>query len=58
MKSMCFFLKEIQKQSPEVFWKNGVFKNFAKFTEKQVCWSIFINFIKKETPKQLFSCEF
>ena len=28
---------------PEVFCKNGVLKNFAKFTEKQLCQSIFFN---------------
>ena len=27
----------------EVFCKNGVLKNFAKFTEKQLCQSVFFN---------------
>ena len=26
----------------EVLWKKGVFKNFAKFTGKQLCWSLFL----------------
>ena len=87
---------------PEVFCKKGVLRNFAKFTEKQLCQSLFFskvagrksshrrcsvkkmflnilqnsqektcarvsfliklqascNFIKKETPTQVFSCEF
>ena len=30
-------------------------KNFAKFTEKQQCWSLLI---EKETPTQVFSCKF
>ena len=38
---------------PHVFCKKDVFRNFAKFTGKH-----FINFIKKETPAQVFSCEF
>ena len=45
--------------------KKVVVKNFANFTEKHLCWSIFLTklrafslqFIKKETPAQAFSCE-
>ena len=51
-----------QKQPPEVFYvRKG---NFAKFTGKHLCQSIFLkkaqacNFIKKETLAQVFSCEF
>ena len=44
----------------------GVLRNFAKFTGKHLCKSLFFNkvaglicnFIKKETPTQVFSCEF
>ena len=53
---------------PEVFCKKGVFRNFTKFTGKQLCQSLFCNkvaglrqktdFIKKQTPVQVFSCEF
>ena len=28
---------------PEVFCKNGVLKNFAKFTGKHLCQSLFFN---------------
>ena len=44
--------------------KKVVFRNFAKFTGKHLCQSIFFNkveawnFIKKETLAQMFSCEF
>ena len=49
-----------------MFCKKGVFRNFAKFTGKHLCQSLFFNkvageacnFIKKETLVQLFSCEF
>ena len=34
---------EDQKQSPEVFFKKGVLKNFAKFTEKYLCQSLLFN---------------
>ena len=40
--------------------KKGVLKNFAIFTEKHLCQSLFLccNFIKNETLAQEFSCEF
>ena len=28
---------EVQKQSPEVFYKKGVFKNFVNLTGKHLC---------------------
>ena len=32
------------RSSPlEVFWQKSVFSNFAKFTRKQLCQSLFIN---------------
>ena len=43
-----------QKQPLEVFNEKGVLKNFEKFTGKHFCWSHF----KKETPTQMFPCEF
>ena len=51
----------------EVFCKKGVYRNFTKFTGKHLCQSLFfnkelqtsaINFVKKETLPQMFSCEF
>ena len=35
--------------------KKGVLRNFAKFTGKHLCQSLFI---KKETLAQMFSCQF
>ena len=44
------FLKQ-KKKSTEMFRKIGVLKNFAIFTRKHLCWSLFgvfgVNFIKK-----------
>ena len=44
----------------QLFFKIGVLKNFAIFTRKHLCWSLYLkkafNFIK-ETPTQVFSCE-
>ena len=44
--------------------KKSVLRNFAKFTGKYLCQSLFFNkvaacnFIENETLKQVFSCEF
>ena len=38
-----------------------VFKNFAKFTKKHLCWSLLLsaasNFMRIETTAKVFSCE-
>ena len=48
------FLKQ-QKQPPEVFRKKDVLKNFAIFTRKHLCWSLFgVNFIKKRLQHRYF----
>ena len=48
-------------------FKKMLLKNFAKFAEKQLCWSLFLNkvtvrrpanLLKKETPAQVFPYEF
>ena len=38
--------------------RKGVLRNFAKFTGKHLCQSLFFNFIKKETLTQMFFCNF
>ena len=44
-----------QKQLPEVFCRKGC---FANFTEKQLCWSLFlIKTLLKKIPTQVFSFE-
>ena len=55
----------LQKQPPEVFCKKHFLKNFAKFTGKHMCQSLFFNkvagglhFIKKETLAHVFSFQF
>ena len=58
--------EKIRSSYPEVFCKKSVLRNFAKFTGKQLCKSLFFNkivglrhnFIKKETLAQVFSYEF
>ena len=32
----------VQKQLPQVFFEKGVLKNFAYFTVKYLCWSLFL----------------
>ena len=60
----------VGRQFRSILWKcsmkKGVSKNFAKFTGKYLCRSVSFNefaggacnFIKKENPTQVFSCEF
>ena len=38
---MC--VQYVQKQPPEVFFEKDVIKNFANFTRKHLCWSLFFN---------------
>ena len=51
---------------PQVFYRKGAFRNFAKFTGKHLCQNLFYNnfaglrpstLFKKETLTQEFSCE-
>ena len=57
--------KEERSSRPDVFCEKDVLRNFAKFTGKHLCQSLFFNkvaggacnFIKKETLAQVFSCE-
>ena len=58
---LIFSLRSFERNNrPEVFCKKGVLGNFAKFTGKHLCQSLFFNkrFLQKETLAQLFSCEF
>ena len=45
-----------EKQPPEVFSKNSVFRNFAKFTGKDQCLSLFLN--KVEGPAKFLRTPF
>ena len=36
-------IREFRSSRPEVFCKKGALRNFAKFTEKHLCQSIFFN---------------
>ena len=40
---MIEVFRGLQKQPPEVFYKKGVLRNFAKFTEKHLCQRLFLN---------------
>ena len=44
----------VQKQPPEVFCEKSVHKNFAVFTRKHLCWSLFL----RKLPKGLKACNF
>ena len=44
------FVTYLRSSRPEVFCKKGIRKNFAKFTRKHLCLSLFFNkvFFKKD----------
>ena len=58
--------KEERSSRPDVFCEKDVLRNFAKFTGKHLCQSLFFNkvasgafnFIKKETLAQVFTVNF
>ena len=58
-----FWSVSFRSSHAEVFCEKRVLRNFAKFTGKHLCQSLFFNkswtsnFIKKETLAQVFSCE-
>ena len=57
------YFKKIQNSHRRCSVRNGVLRNFAKFTGKHLCQSLYFNkvacnFIKIETLAQVFSCEF
>ena len=48
-------LGDYRSSRPDVFCKKGALRNFAKFTRKHLCQSLFFT---KETLVQVCSCEF
>ena len=48
----------ILKQPPDAFYKKAVLKSFAMFIEKHLCWPSALQLYQKETPTQVFSCEY
>ena len=43
----------LQKQAPDLICTKSVFKNFAKFTGKQLCQSLFFNKATKQITVSL-----
>ena len=54
-KSLFFFIFRSSSRSslPEVFYKNGVYRNFAKFTGKNLCQSLIFNKVAGIRPATL-----
>ena len=46
-------LTKLRGSRPEVFCKKGVLRNFAKFTGKELCRSLFFNKVAGLTPATL-----
>ena len=48
-----FIVENIRSSRPEVFCKKGVLRNFAKFTGKHLCQSLFYNKVAALRPATL-----
>ena len=42
-----------KKQPPELFFKKAVFKDFAVFSGKYLCWNLFLIKLQGKTLKRL-----
>ena len=51
-------LFSFRSSRPEVFCKQGILRNFTKFTGKHLCQTLFFNKVSGLRPAQVFSCEF
>ena len=49
----CWLLRCYKSSRPEVFYKKGVLRNFAKFTGKHLCQSLFFNKVAGLRPATL-----
>ena len=52
----------VRRSRFQMFFKISALKNFANFTGKQLCWSLFLiklqlQLYQKEAPTQVFFCE-
>ena len=46
-------MRKVRSSRPEVFCKKGALKNFAKFTAKRLCQSLFFNEVAGLRPATL-----
>ena len=53
--NLTWYFEISRTRYSQMFLKVRVLKNFAIFTVKHLCWN---PFLKKETPTQVFSCEY
>ena len=58
-KSDVSFVSPYRSSRPDVFCEKGVLRNFAKFTGKHLCQSLFLNKVAGLRSKvQVFPCKF
>ena len=51
------YLKNVDRQRLQMFFKMGVLKNFAIFTGKQLCWNLFLitaTLLKRDSNTSIF----
>ena len=55
---MVWFTHFKKEEPPEEFYKKGVVKNFAIFTEKHLCWSLFLIKLQAYRPATLLKRDY
>ena len=53
VKSIQCQIHKLRSSHPEVFFKNGILRNFTKFTGKHLCQSLFFNNVAGPRPVTL-----
>ena len=53
LSNLKYYCQIIRSSRPELFCKKVVLKNFAKFTEKHLCWSRFYSKVADVRPATL-----
>ena len=53
LSNLKYYCQIIRSSRPELFCKKVVLKNFAKFTEKHLCWSLFSSKVADVRPATL-----
>ena len=53
LSNLKYYCQIIRSSRPELFCKKVVLKNFAKFTEKHLCWSLFYSKVADVRPATL-----
>ena len=52
--AICTIITQNRSSHPEMLYEKSVLKNFAKFTEKYLCQSVFFDKVADQGPATVF----